>query len=724
VTELGLLIVLHASGLAFALVLSQWLTGRELLGTELHRLSGALGRAADAFVAQELRSVALVAGVLAPLCFALYATLLSPGAGLGSLETGFWAALGLALGAASAALVTRMGVRWAVHASARTLAAAQHSMDRALVVSVRTGGAVGLFAESISFVGIALVFGLLFAMKGGFRLPAPEAAGLARAIAVLLPSHALGVAAAALLIQRGGATYHIAGDVAADLAGERDAGLDHDDARNPAVIADLVGDHVGKAAGRVTDLLLTAAASNVTAVLVGVAVFDAAKSLGAAAALSLAAFPIVARGFGVVASAFGVMVVRTDDPSNPGAAVLRGQLTTAIVATAGVLGSALWLVGDPGTSAAFWCGAAGIAAAFAAAHLARLPIDRRLGPLKELVETQRLGEAPGVTLGLGAGLVAAVLPLFALALALAVAWHLAGAAGLPTGGLFGALTALMTMAACGPYFLALATLGPVADGARGVSAMTGAAAETQRRTLRLDDTGFAAAASSQAYLIVTGGLAAGLAAMAVPILRARGVATPAVALSASPTVVVAGALGIAAVLAYAGSAARAATRGARGVAAEIDRQLRGFPREQGRPQVPRDYTPSYRTCVELTARAAQRELLLPVALGLATPAVFAVAVGLIGKSGDRAMPVHALSSLVLVGALAGMTTALAVSSASGALHAARRVARRGGPSGGFEAAIGGDAVADVLGNAAGPAAQQLMKAIAVVVLVVAPFLAP
>lgn len=721
--ELGLLIALHTSSLVFALILPRWLVGGDVLGAELHRLSGALTRAAEAFLAQEFRLTALVVGVLGPVAFALYATLLNPGAGLGSLETGFWAAVGMALGAANACLVARVGTGLAVRASLRALAAAQHSLDRALVVSVRTGGAIGLFVESVGLIALALVFGLLFAMKGGLRIPADEAAALARAIALLLPSYALGVAAAALVIQRGGATYHTAGDVAADLAGERDAGLEHDDARNPAVIADLVGDHVGKAAGRAVDLLLTATASNVTALVIGLSVLEASRGRGVHGALALALFPLVARAFGVVASAFGVMVVRTDDQGSPTSALWRGQLTTAIISLSGVLGAALWLVGEPGYLGLFWSGVFGLLAATTAAHLARLQIDRRVGPLKELVEMQRVGEAPGVTFALATGLASAALPIVALGLATTAAWYVGVSTGIPAGGLLGALTALMTMSASGPYLLALATFGPVADGARGVSGMTSSPEDAERRASRLDDTGFSASTASQAYLIVTGGLTAVLAASALPVSFARHGTAPALVDLLSPAVAMSGALGLGAVLAYAGSAARAGTRGARGVAQEVERQLRGFPRDKGRPRIPADFTPSYRTCVELTARAALRELVLPVGLALGAPVVLGVALSVLFRSVDRAVPGQALAAFVLVAGLTGMATALAVDSTKCALGAARRAARRNAVSGGFESALAGDAVADVLGNSAGPAAQLLIKAIAIAALVVAPFLA-
>jgi len=722
VTELALLLAIHTSGLLFAIALAR-ASGGTGAGAELHRLGSALTRAADAFLAQEFRLVTLVAGVLASLAFAIYSVLLQPGSGLGGLETGFWAAVGLGIGAASTCLVARIAARLAIRASLKALSAAERSMDRALGVSIRAGGAVGLFAETVSALGIALVFGLLFAMKGGTKLDAAAAGPLAKSIALLLPAYALGVATAALVIQRGGSTYHVSSDVGGDLAGERDAGLEHDDARNPAIVADLVGDHVGVATGRSIDLFLAASVANVTAIVIGQSFFDAARSAGVEA-LSFVALPIVARAFGVIASAVGVMVVRTDDPENTAHALWRGQVSTAVISTAGVAGSALWLVGEPHWSRFFWAGLLGVAAAAFAGHFARSRVDRRVGPVRELLETLKLAEAPGVTLGLGAGLETAAAPIFAVAVAMTGAWQLGVSTGLPGGGAVAALTAVMMMLASAPFVLALATLAPVADGARGVSSMASSAssADAQRRTARLDDAGFAATSVAQAYLIVAGCVTALLAASAVPLLAARGGSTAASVDIMKPAVAWSGALGLALVLAFAGSATRAGTRGARGVAQEVERQLRGFPKERGLPAIPAEFTPSYRACVELTAKTALSRAALPIALSMAAPLVLGLALRILYRHSDTALPAEALGAFVAVAALAGLGAALSVDGARATLAAARRSLRRGAPSAGFSAALGADAVADVMGNVAGPAALLMVKAIAVVALVVAPFL--
>lgn len=721
-TELGLLLALHTSGLVFAVVLTRFFAGPPSVGAELQRLGGALARAADGFLSQEFRVAALLVGGLCSLSFALYSTLLRPGGGLGGVETGFWAAVGMALGGASACVVAKAAARLSIRASLRTLSAAERSLDQALSVSVRAGGAVALLVESVSVLGLALVFGLLFAMKGGFRLPADGAGALGRAIALLLPTYALGVAAAALVIERGGAAYHAASDVGSDLAGERDAGLEHDDARNPAVVADLVGDHVGSAVGRAVGQLQSASVANVTALILGLSVLEAGRAAADPRALALAAFPLVARAFGVVATAFGVMVVRTDDAANPTGALWRGQVTTAIISLGGLAGSALWLIGDPHWTRICLAGVVGLVAATLSAHYARVGVHRRVGPLRELVETARVAEAPAIALGFGAGSFRAALPLLLTGLSLTAAWWCGASTGLPAGGPLGALTALVTMSASGPYLLALATSAKVTDAARGVSRLTSPSADAERRAVRLDEASFSGGAVATTYLVQTGMFATLVAASALPVLLPASSG----AFSADllkPGVMLGGVAGLALVLAFAGHATRTSTRAARAILQEVERQLRGFPRERGKPVIPADYTPSYKNCVELAARGALHQLPLEIALGLMSPIVLGVTLRAVFRSFDRQLPEQALVAFVLAAALTGLGAALSLEGARTSLAGARRQARRSQPASNFEAAVIGDAFSDLAGASAGPAAESLVKALAVVALAVAPFLA-
>jgi K(+)-stimulated pyrophosphate-energized sodium pump len=723
VTEIGLILGINIAGLAFAVSLARWLSARDAGTAEMRRLAGAVQRAAETFLWREFRLVAAGAIGLSALVFALHAGLEHPGGPLGNVESGFWMVLGLLLGAGLACLTAHAGAKLAVRASVRTLAAARVSLDRALGIAARAGAATGLLVEAASVLSLAALFGLVYAMKGGFHLPPDQAAPLALHVAMLLPGFGFGAVAAALVIQRGGATYHVSSDVGGDLAGERDAGLEHDDTRNPAVVAELVGDHVGLAATRSVDLFVSATVANVTAVIVAAAVYNARHAeLGGM--LALVTLPLVVRSFGVIASGFGVMVVHTDDVHSPAGALWRGHLATAVVALAGLAGATIWLLGERFWLPFFAAGTIGVLAAAAVAHAARLRVERRFSALRDVLDSLRVGGAAAIAQGLGVGLQAAALPALVVGAAMAGAWQLGAATGLVSGGLLAALTALMAMLAIGPYVLAIGSFGPIADNARGIAAMNRASTEgdAERRTGRLDDAGFSAAAVAQTYLITVGCLSALLAAAALPLISKASSGYAGLLDAAQPAVVWSGALGAAVVLAYAGAAVRAAMRGARGVALEVERQLRGFPRERGLAQVPRDYTPSYRSCIDLTARAALGRVVPAVAVALLLPAALGGSLSLLYHGSAPGLAAQALAAFVVVATLTGLAAALVGDGARAALGAARRANRPRTTSSGFAASVSGDAVADVLGNAAGPAAHLFVKAVALTALAIVPFL--
>jgi Na+/H+-translocating membrane pyrophosphatase len=168
--------------------------------------------------------------------------------------------------------------------------------------------------------------------------------------------------------------------------------------------------------------------------------------------------------------------------------------------------------------------------------------------------------------------------------------------------------------------------------------------------------------------------------------------------------------------------ARAAVRGAREVSAEVERQLRGFPRDHGIAQVPSDYTPSYKTCVELTTTVSLRRTLGPIAAGLAAPVLLGLGLRLAFRSLAPELIAQGLTWFVIVASLTSLTLALAVGAARATLGSVRR-SNRGRESGSaFLTSITADALSDIFGNAAAPALQLLVKATAAAALIITPFL--
>jgi Na+/H+-translocating membrane pyrophosphatase len=722
VVELALILAINLGGLSFAVGLTRWLSARDAGTLEVRRLGAAVARATRAFLWRELRSIAAVAALGTAAIFAAHALLVHQGRPFGSFETAFWMSLGLGLGAALAWIAAYAGARLCSLGSVRMLRAAELGMDRALTVAVRASGAAALIADTLSMLGVCALFGLLYAMKGGFALPAEQAGPLALRVAVLLPGFAFGAAAAALVVQRGGSIFHVSGDVGGDIAGERDAGLDHDDARNPAAITDLVGDHVGSAAARACDLFVCLSVTSTAAFIIG-ASLQLSNRAQLGSSLTLLALPALVRSFGVVASCVGLMVARAGERDDPRRALARGHLAALVVSAGGLAGACLWLVGESLWLKLFAAGAIGTVATLGIAYSAQYRVDRRFRPLRQLLDALGGGDAVTVAQGLALGLQAALLPVLGLGVAMAGAWQLGTATGLRGGGLLGSLIALTTMLATAAYVLAVGNVGAMADSARGVAEMslsTGSASERDEHTGKLDEAGFLAASIAQTYLILVGCLAALTAAAALPLLGEGAPRLASIDL-AKPAVFWSGALGAVFVLAYAGHAISSAGRGARSIALEVERQLHAFPAQGGTRNVPRDYIPHYRSCIELVSRIALHRVLVPVAVAMLFPALLGTALRLMYRSFDPGLWAEGLMSFVLVASVTGLGAALAVDAARTTLGAARR-ASRPRSNAGFNASVTGDAVADLIGNSAGPAAHLVVKAAAVSSLIVASFL--
>ena len=717
-TELGLIVGIDVVGLMLALLMWRGVSVRDAGPAAMRRLGSALERAARAFLWQEYRLIAASTLVLIALVVASTTALDLGASPVSHLAASFWVALGLCAGALGTTLVGYAATLLAARGSVRAAAASATSVDSALLVALRAAGSAGLLTETLSGLFATSLFGLLFAIQGGFALPSEQALPLATHVVRLLPSFALGATVAALILQRGGGAFHAASGVGSDHAGERDAGLDHDDARNPAVVAELVGDHVGASATRNVDAFATATVGNVAALIIG-ATLSAAVPEGDP--LVLLALPLVVRAFGVIASAFGLMLVRSDETSSLSAALLRGYLSTGVILLAALGGTSYWLFGEH-FLALFASGALGLCAVLLAAHALLLRLGRRSAAVRDSSDGLRMGAGTLAAAGLGAGLEAALLPIAILGIAAAASVGIGAHSSMPLGVEVCLMMFALAAFAVAPFVSSVATLGSIADGARGIATMSSADGELKRRSARLDDASFVSAAVARHYAAFAGALASLLMAWAIADVAPAAASTQRTGVAAASALAWCGAIGAAVVLAYAGAVARAAVRGAREVAAEVERQLRGFPREHGIAQVPSDYTPSYKSCVELTSSVSLRRAMLPIAAGLAAPVLLGIGLRMLFRVAAPELVTQGLTWFVVVATLTGLALPLALDAGRATIGCVRR-AQRGKDSGSaLSSAITADAVSDILGNAAAPALQLLVRATAAAALIITPFL--
>jgi K(+)-stimulated pyrophosphate-energized sodium pump len=463
---------------------------------------------------------------------------------------------------------------------------------------------------------------------------------------------------------------------------------------------------------------VSSSVANSAALIIGAALSAATPS---GDPLLLLALPLVVRAFGVIASAFGVFLVRTDEVSNVSFAFLRGYLSTATIALVGLAGVTFWLLGER-FAPVFAAGALGILAVLGAAHLLALRLGRRSGFIRDANEGLRIGGGAVIAATLGAGFETALAPVAILGFAGLVTARIGASSSAPGGVATCLLVFALAALSIAPFVLSIATLGSIADGARGIASMTGADSELRRRSTRLDDASFLGSAIARQYAIFSGGLASLLLAWAIA-GQAHAASSASPSAGESSVLSWCGLLGAAVVLGYSGSVARAAVRGAREVSSEVERQLRGFPREHGIAQVPADYTPCYKTCVELTTAISLQRAVAPILVGLGVPLALGLALRALYKNLAPALVTLGLTWFVLIAALTGLTAALCLDAARATLGSVRRANRvREGALNAFSTSITADALSDIFGNAATPALSLLVKATAATALVIAPLL--
>lgn len=710
VIEFGLVLGVNGFGLVFAIVLARWLVARDAGGAELRRLGNALERAVQGFIWGGMKRVLLSLLVVSAVCFGLYGFL--PGRGVGRVDAGLWALVGALLGGLAASVTAYAAAHVAHKGSIRCVAASRLSLDRSLSIAMRAGGVAGLLAETVAAISVGAFAALVAGLRGAFKSGADTS--WVASVSALLPSIALGAGIAGLLLQRGGAIFHAAGDAGGDLSSDRVAGLDDDDTRNPAMVADLVGDHVGSVVGRTLTTFVAASASHVAMLIVGLSIFE--KNLGTVpGALGLALLPLVVRAFGVFAASIGLLVVRTAEGLIPRGALLRGQLVSLLIALSGIVGAAYWLVRSE-----WWrfasAGALGLLTAAGVAQLVGYVQERARSNPRDNNEALRDGPSALITHGLSRGSGAALMPLAVLGVGVTAAHFIGSRSTLSDAGSLSLLVSVAAILVPSPYLLALATFAPIVDNARGVASLSRSGnSDVERRTEALDTAGFITLRAASTHMLLAGASGVLLGVLAAPALAGLGTTLS----LGHPAVIWAGVLGAALVVSYSSGAMGRAERAARALGKEVERQLRSVPRGST-GSIARDFTPAYKACIELAGKNALERLARPALLGLSVPMVLGLGLRRLYGNADGSIALQALIAFLVLGTSTGLVLALAADATKHTLGGLRRATRSRSET--RSASVGGDAFADVLANVGGSAAFLFTLAAAAVVLVAAPFL--
>jgi K(+)-stimulated pyrophosphate-energized sodium pump len=679
---------------------------------KMRKIESAIQEGARAFMRRQYRTIALIAAVVA----VIFAVAIGATRGW---SDGLRTAVAFSLGSALSAASGYIGMYISIRANSRTANEGLTSFGGALRTALRGGAVSGLTVVAFSLLG---VWGIYEAYNLWFGGPTEA---LQEKVVLSIVGFGFGASLVALFAQLGGGIYTKAADVGADLVGKVEAGIPEDDPRNPAVVADLVGDNVGDCAGRGADLFESTAAENIGAMVLGIALFPVFGINGVF-------FPLVARAFGLLATIAGIFVVKAREDEAPMSALNRGYYVTMAIAAAffGVAAYSL-LQGNGALSSHSWtwvylflAGIVGIVTSLAFVYITQYYTEARYRPVKDIAQASETGPATNILAGFGVGLEATAIPILVVAAAILASFKL-GELALPPipgafvgGGFYGTAVATMGMLATAAYILAEDTFGPITDNAAGILEMSGKSGEARRRMDKLDSAGNTTKALTKGYAVGSAALAAFLLFQAylseVNVLRVEKGCTvncvPVINLGV-PEVFVGAMVGVMIVFLFSALAIRAVGKTAWEIISDVRRQFKEQPGIMaGTVQ------PDYARTVDICTRAALKNMIAPGLLAVLGPTLVGV---LLRPTGYAA---EAVGALLMVGTIAGIVLALVFNTGGGAWDNAKKhieLSKGGKGTPMHKAAVVGDTVGDPFKDTAGPSLHILVKLLSTITLVLA-----
>jgi K(+)-stimulated pyrophosphate-energized sodium pump len=714
---------------AFAIYLARDVLSRDTGTKEMMDVSATINEGAVAFIKRQYTTIGLLALAGSVVIFVIISLLETAsvadtkhvGTDIG-LRTGG----AFLIGAACSMACGIIGMLVSVKANVRVASAARRSLVEAVQVAMRGGAVSGFLVVALSLLGVWSIFAINGGLSGGDSTKdAP----------FLIVGYGFGASFVALFAQLGGGIYTKAADVGSDLVGKVEAGIPEDDPRNAGVIADLVGDNVGDCAGRGADLFESTAAENIGAMILGVAVYTLASRLGWPNPTAWIFFPLVVRAFGLVSTIVAMFFVRGKETENPMNILNRGYWVTTILSAA-ALALVTSQMMNTGTQTGpnsiptwvffFGCGVVGLATSVAFVYITQYYTAGNYRPVREIAEASKTGPATNIIAGMAVGFETTAVTAITIGIALLASNWLGSQAGLldasgkNIGGIFGTAVATMGMLMTTAYVLAMDTFGPITDNAGGIAEFSRAEAGARDITDRLDAVGNTTKALTKGYAIASASLAAFLLFSAYIdkvnlILTNRGQALMTSVNLANVDVFVAALIAAMLVYFFSSLAIRAVGTTAQAIIVEVRRQFREIPGIM-------DYTgrPDYARVVDITTRAALREMMLPGIVAVATPIVVGVLLGY-----------EAVAGLLMVGTIAGVLLATVLNNGGGAWDNAKKYIESGHlldengnvlgkKTAAHAAAVVGDTVGDPFKDTAGPSLHVLVKLLATITLVMAP----
>ena len=651
-------------------------------GTDLMKsLSQKIRTGADAYLKRQYKTVAVVFVVLVIVFVVL--------AFLGQVN--MFVPVAFVTGGVFSALSGYFGMKIATAANARTANAAHHSLNKGLRVAFSAGSVMGFTVVGLGLLDTSIWYYILRAVYGND----------AQTIASAMVTFSMGASTMALFARVGGGIFTKAADVGADLVGKVEAGIPEDDPRNPAVIADNVGDNVGDVAGMGADLYESYAGARLSAMALGVS-----AGLGFQGMM----IPMALCALGIFASIIGSFFVKTDENAsqkNLLSALRRGTNISGILVAIGAFLLIYFTFGMEQIGL-FFAIIAGLLAGILIGYFTEVYTSDTYKPTQKLADTSETGSATLIIGGLGLGMKSTAIPVILVGIAVLVSYFICGGAANFNAGLYGVALSAVGMLSTLGITLATDAYGPVADNAGGIAEMAGLGEEVRNRTDALDSLGNTTAATGKGFAIGSAALTA-LALVASYIDQVRLIA-PDYNFDLSilnPPVLIGLLIGAMLPFVFAALTMESVGRAAQSIVVEVRRQFKSIPGlMEGKAE------PDYRSCVDLCTKSALHEMVLPSILAIVVPVVVGLLMGVVGVTG------------MLAGATAsGFVLAIMMSNSGGAWDNAKKYIESGhhGGKGSPEhkAAVVGDTVGDPFKDTSGPSINILIKLLSIVSIVFA-----
>ncbi|KAM1113367.1 hypothetical protein ACFX2B_045504 [Malus domestica] len=710
--------------------LAKWVLAKDEGPLEMGQISDAIRDGAEGFFRTQYGTISKMAFLLAVVIFCIYLfrrpTPQQEASGLGRFTSAYITVAAFLLGALCSGAAGYVGMWVSVRANVRVSSAARRSAREALQIAVRAGGFSALVVVGMAVLGIAILYATFYVWLG---VDSPGSMKVTD-LPLLLVGYGFGASFVALFAQLGGGIYTKAADVGADLVGKVEQGIPEDDPRNPAVIADLVGDNVGDCAARGADLFESIAAEIISAMILGGTMAQHASGF--------ILFPLVVHSFDLVISSVGIFSIRgTRDSSgkasseDPMKILQRGYSITIVLAVLTFGASTRWLLYTEQAPSAWFnfalCGLVGIITAYVFVFITQYYTDYKHEPVRTLALASSTGHGTNIIAGVSLGLESTALPVLVISVSIISAYWLGQTSGLidengiPTGGLFGTAVATMGMLSTAAYVLTMDMFGPIADNAGGIVEMSQQPESVREITDVLDAVGNTTKATTKGFAIGSAALASFLLFSAYMDEVAAFAREPFKQVDiAIPEVFVGGLLGSMLIFLFSAWACSAVGRTAQEVVKEVRRQF------IERPGI-MEYKekPDYARCVAIVASASLREMIKPGALAIISP----IAVGIVFRifgfyTGQPLLGAKVVASMLMFATVSGILMALFLNTAGGAWDNAKKYIETGvlGGKGSdcHKAAITGDTVGDPFKDTAGPSLHVLIKMLATITLVMAP----